>query len=216
MGNFTRPFPFLSPFSELCLALVQASCETWEYWVSSPAYVIPNVNASSTYIINCSHFTHYSLSCSLCSLTSCLTNKLELCSASKWSLRRPPWHSAAFPKPLQVIESPVRHMSTSIFFLPFSVQHFVWTELNLVWHYVTHSSTQIRSLWSCSQTFQNLSNSIFFADLVDSQPRFFQIFLEYPGQPRRSCGSLNNLNGKFLLWGNIYLNLLSFFPASVK
>lgn len=118
MGNFTRPFPFLSPFSELCLALVQASCETWEYWVSSPAYVIPNVNASLTYIINCLHFTHYSLSCSFCSLTSCLTNKLELCSASKWSLRRPPWHSAAFPKPLQVIESPVRHMSTSIFFPP--------------------------------------------------------------------------------------------------
>lgn len=115
MGNFTRPFPFLSPFSELCLALVQASCETWEYWVSSPAYVIPNVNASLTYIINCLHFTHYSLSCSFCSLTSCLTNKLELCSASKWSLRRPPWHSAAFPKPLQVIESHVKHRSTSIF-----------------------------------------------------------------------------------------------------
>lgn len=50
MGNFTCPFPFLSPFSELCLALVQASCETWEYWVTSPAYVIPNVNASSTYL----------------------------------------------------------------------------------------------------------------------------------------------------------------------
>lgn len=181
MGNFTRSFPFLSPFSELCLALVQASCETWEYWVSSPAYFIPNVNASSTYIINCLHFTHYSLSCSFCSLTSCLTNKLELCSASKWSLRRPPWHSAAFPKPLQVIESPVRHMSTSIFFLPFSVQHFVWTELNLVWHHVTHSSSQIRCFWSCLQTFQNLTNSVFFADLVDSQSPFSRSFLSIPG-----------------------------------
>lgn len=90
---------------------------TWEYWVTSPAYVIPNVNAS-TYIINCLYFTHYSLSCFFRILTSCLTHKLELCSASKWSLSRPQWHSAAFPKPLQVIESPVRHMSTSIFFSP--------------------------------------------------------------------------------------------------
>ena len=97
---------------------MQASCETWEYWVTSPAYVIPNVNALSTYIINCLYFTHYSLSCSFCSLTSCLTNKLELCSASKWSLSCPQWHSAAFPKPLQVTESPVQHMSTSIFFSP--------------------------------------------------------------------------------------------------
>lgn len=103
-GNFTSPFPFLSPFSEVCLALVQASCETWEYWVTCAVYLIPNVSASLTYIINCLYFTQQSLPCSFCSLTPCLTNKLELCS--------------------------VRHRVTSVFFLPFSMQHFGWTKLN--------------------------------------------------------------------------------------
>lgn len=53
MGNFTCPFPFLPPLSELCLALVQVSSETWEYWVTNPAYIVPNVNASSTLLIAC-------------------------------------------------------------------------------------------------------------------------------------------------------------------
>lgn len=100
------------------------------------------------------------------------------------------------------------------FFPPVSVQHFVWTELNLVWYPVTHSSSQMRCLWSCSQAIQNFTNSVFFADLVDSQPPFFQIFPEYPEQTRKPYGSLNYLKGKFLLWWNIYLNLLYFFPAS--
>lgn len=98
------------------------------------------------------------------------------------------------------------------FFPPISVQHFVWTELNLVWHPVTHSSSQMRCLWSCSQAIQNFTNSVFFADLVDSP--FFQIFPECPEQTRKPYGSLNYLKGKFLLWRNIYLNLLYFFPAS--
>lgn len=150
-GNFTSPFPFLSPFSEVCLALVQASCETWEYWVTCAVYLIPNVSASLTYIINCLYFTQQSLPCSFCSLTPCLTNKLELCS--------------------------VRHRVTSVFFSPSACNTLAEQSWTFVWHHITHSSSWIRCFWSFSQPFQNLTNSVFFADLVDSQPPFSRSFL---------------------------------------
>lgn len=197
MGNFTCPFPFLPPLSELCLALVQVSSETWEYWVTSAAICCSKWECIINFI-NCLYLTHYSLSCSLHSLTSCLTKKLELCSASKWSLGRPQWHSAVFPKPLQVIESPVRHTNTSIFFFP-SACHTLseqsWTLPDTV------SPIHLAGLGA-----SEVSHSLFRILLILHSLQIWRvhshIFPECPEQPRRQYGTLSNLKGKFLPWWN--------------
>lgn len=99
------------------------------------------------------------------------------------------------------------------FFLPFSVQHFVWTELNLSWHCVTHSSRWIRLLWCFSQTVQNLTNSVFFVDLVDSQPPFSRSFLNILSNPEGSMEPQITWNANFCIFRHRYLSPL-LFPTS--
>lgn len=128
----------------------------------------------------CLYFTHYSLSYSLCSLTPCLTNKLELCSTSKWSLSHPQWNSAVFPKPPRVIESLVSQRSTSIFSLLQCAT--LWAELNFVWHCVTHSSSWIR----CSEFSHNPFRMwLILYPCWCVHSHLFHISTEYPEQPRR-------------------------------